>query len=377
MGPSSMLCPLHIFHSHVSQLTWDTRPPDWSLHPHAVRHRSIPWWPSCICASLSLCSDIGMTMRLLYSSRDWWAVRASLTFQYGVSPWGMWCLSGHSVSQNLSTCAHTASCACASRYSWSRPSVAGRVAATPSICASTSSSNSVTSPICAIGARNSASAVWSWVYTWYMRGQIGSFSTEIGVCKGEGRPGALEVCGLSQWQSVSPEGKLRIGLKPMSEPVPRFRFARIDVQCPIVIVMQRRLVSIPSCSSGAARCPVHGRMRLLKGHVGCDSTSLNCMKAFSWLGPQVHSLLAVRSSLRGWVSSASWGENFPIWFAMPRNRCRSDVLFGLGILKWAAILSGLPGYCLQQPYDPGIWWMSWRIRVEGDSYWLNPLQCRQ
>ena len=74
--------------------------------------------------------------------------------------------------------------------------------------------------------------------------------------------------------------------------------------------------------------------------IGCESSILIAEKVLCCAGPLIHWLLVLGSSLRGWLRTARRGENFPSWFALPKNRhsfvtflwvrffVRADVLWG-------------------------------------------------
>ena len=58
------------------------------------------------------------------------------------------------------------------------------------------------------------------------------------------------------------------------------------------------------------------------GHSGFR---LDLPEGLIWLGPQNQVVYLLNSSLRGFVSCAMTGENFPNWLTMPRNRLNSSM----------------------------------------------------
>ena len=68
---------------------------------------------------------------------------------------------------------------------------------------------------------------------------------------------------------------------------------------------------------------------------GLARSDLMAFKASSCAGPHNHTARGLRSAHSGWESSASLGENFPSWFAMPINLHSSVMFFGLSMLVTA------------------------------------------
>ena len=73
---------------------------------------------------------------------------------------------------------------------------------------------------------------------------------------------------------------------------------------------------------------------------GFASSALIALKASSYVGPHNHAARGLRSAQSGRESSASLGENFPSWFAMPTNLLSSVMFFGLSMLVTAQVLLG-------------------------------------
>ena len=68
---------------------------------------------------------------------------------------------------------------------------------------------------------------------------------------------------------------------------------------------------------------------------GSARSDLMALKASSCAGPRNHAARGLRSAQSGWESSASLGESFPSWFAMPINLRSSVMFFGLSMLVTA------------------------------------------
>ena len=68
---------------------------------------------------------------------------------------------------------------------------------------------------------------------------------------------------------------------------------------------------------------------------GLASSELMAFKASSCAGPHNRATQGLRSDHSGWESSASLGENFPSWFAMPINLRSLVMFFGLSMLVTA------------------------------------------
>ena len=95
--------------------------------------------------------------------------------------------------------------------------------------------------------------------------------------------------------------------------------------------------------------------------VGWTSSCLSFSNAFCCEGSQSHVFLELKSSCKGWESSASFGVNFPSWFSMPRKHLSSILLVGCWKEWIAEVLWGLretPRSSIRCPRNVSLCWLN-------------------
>ena len=136
---------------------------------------------------------------------------------------------------------------------------------------------------------------------------------------------------------------------PKCLPVPLSRPGRIFFPCRSEIMMHKPLAASRRLTVEGELLPARMRRHQLKSQSPCRNrtvpilvrSALICPNTHSWSGPHDQVLLLLSSSRSGWVCSAREGENFPSWFAMPRNLSSSETLLGDCIAEIAEIFSEL------------------------------------